>query len=150
MGPIQFRNYTIQADVLGLKKNGKLPDIGLTAQRYTLDLMGASQQLQLRSWITQLERFSVNQPFEWQPETWYTLKLEASVDGDKAVLRGKCWPKDQTEPTEWTIVGEDHVPNVIGSPGLFGNSKDSELFYDNLTVTRNASGTAPATAAGAQ
>jgi len=39
---------------------------------------------------------------------------------------------------------------VIGSPGLFGNSKDSELFYDNLTVTRNASGTAPATAAGAQ
>jgi outer membrane protein assembly factor BamB len=149
MGPINFRNYTIQADVLGLKKNGKLPDIGLTAQRYTLDLMGASQQLQLRSWVTQLERFHVNQPFTWEPEKWYTLKLQATAEGDKAVLRGKCWPKGETEPAEWTIVGEDHVPNLIGSPGLFGNSKDAELFYDNLTVTRNEGATTPA-AAGAQ
>jgi len=140
MGPVNFRNYTIQADVLGLKKNGKLPDIGLTAQRYTADLMGASQQLQLRSWITQLERFHVNQPFEWLPETWYTLKLQASTEGDKAVLRAKCWPKDSPEPQEWTAIGEDLLPNVTGSPGLFGNSKDSELFYDNLTVKRNATG----------
>lgn len=149
MGPIHFRNYTIQADVYGLTRGDRMPDIGLTAQRYTLDLMGASQQLQLRSWITQLERFSVNQPFTWKPEQWYTLKLQASAEGDKAVLRGKCWPKGDAEPSEWSIVGEDHVPNVIGSPGLFGNAKETELMYDNLTVTRNESGPAPA-AAGAQ
>ena len=137
MGQTGLSNYTIQADVMGLLKNGKLPDIGLTAQRYTLDLMGASQQLQLRSWITQLERFHVNQPLTWEPEKWYTLKFQASVEDGKAVLRGKVWPRDETEPAEWMITGEDHVPNVIGSPGLFGNAKDSELFYDNLTVTRN-------------
>ncbi|MBL8850913.1 MAG: PQQ-like beta-propeller repeat protein [Planctomycetaceae bacterium] len=149
MGPIHFRNYTIQADVMGFRKNGKLPDIGLIAQRYTVDLMGASQQVQLRSWVTQLERFSVNQPLTWEPETWYTLKLQASVEGDKAVLRTKVWPKGEAEPAEWTAVGEDHLPNVMGSPGLFGNSKDSELFYDNLTVKRNETAAAPA-AAGAQ
>lgn len=148
-GPIHFRNYTIQADVLGLKKNGKLPDIGLTAQRYTLDLMGASQRLQLRSWITQLERFQANQDFTWEPETWYTLKFQASVEGDKAILRGKCWPKADEEPADWMIVGEDHVPNVIGSPGFYGNAKDAELFYDNLTVKRNQSASGAATA-GAQ
>ena len=145
-GPIHFRNYTIQADVLGLKKNGKLPDIGLTAQRYMIDLMGASQKLQLRSWITQLERFQANEEFTWEPETWYTLKLQASVEGDKAVLRGKCWPKSEAEPADWMIVGEDHVPNVIGSPGFYGNAKDAELFYDNLTVKRNESASAAATA----
>jgi hypothetical protein len=36
------------------------------------------------------------------------------------------------------VTGEDEVPNVIGSPGLFGNAKDAELFYDNVTVTENA------------
>jgi hypothetical protein len=111
--------------------------------------MGASQKLQLRSWITQLERFQSNEEFTWEPETWYTLKLQASVEGDKAVVRGKCWPKGESEPTDWTIVGEDHVPNVMGSPGFYGNAKDSELFYDNLTVKRNETSSPPSTA-GAQ
>src|SRR5262249_21634629 len=31
-----------------------LPDMGLIAQRYTLDLMGNSQQLQIRSWPPQV------------------------------------------------------------------------------------------------
>jgi hypothetical protein len=144
MGQINLHDYTIQADVMGFLKNHKLPDIGLTAQRYTLDLMGEYKQLQLRSWITQLERFSVNQPVTWEADKWYTLKLQASVEDGKAVLRGKVWPRDETEPAEWMITGEDHVPNVIGSPGLFGNAKDAELFYDNLTVTRNAAATTEA------
>jgi hypothetical protein len=138
MGQINLHDYTIQADVMGFLKNHKLPDIGLTAQRYTLDLMGEYQQLQLRSWITQLERFSVNQPVTWQADKWYTLKFQASVEDGKAVIRGKVWPRGEEEPADWMITGEDDVPNVIGSPGLFGNAKDAELFYDNLTVTRNA------------
>lgn len=47
MGPPQLSNYTIQADVMGATKDGKMPDIGLIAQRYTIDLMGASQQVQI-------------------------------------------------------------------------------------------------------
>ena len=50
MGPTDLHDYTIQADVQGALTNNKLPDMGLIAQRYTLDLMGASQQLQMRSW----------------------------------------------------------------------------------------------------
>ena len=30
----------------------------------------------------------------------------------------------------------DEVPNVKGSPGLFGNAIDAEIFYDNITVTK--------------
>jgi outer membrane protein assembly factor BamB len=138
MGHDTFSNYTIQADVLGAEKYGKLPDIGLIAQRYTLDLMGASQQLQIRSWTTQLDRFSATVPFAWQANTWYTLKFQAATEGGKAVLKGKVWKKGEAEPSDWMATGEDEVPNVIGSPGLFGNAKDAELFYDNVTVTENA------------
>jgi len=65
------------------------------------------------------------------------MKLQASVDGDKAVLKGKVWPKGTEEPAEWSVIAEDTSPNRIGSPGLFGNAKDAELFYDNIKVYPN-------------
>lgn len=137
MGQPSHHDYTIQSDVYAFERNGKLPDIGLVAQRYTLDMMGASQQLQLRTWTPQLNRFSVDVPFKWEANKWYTMKFQASADDGKAVLKGKVWVKGETEPEEWSISGTDEIGNVIGSPGLFGNAKDSEIFYDNLTVTGN-------------
>lgn len=143
MGHPDFSGYTIQSDVLyfarGARPDGSpiLPDGGLIAQRYTLDLMGAMQQLQIRTWTPQLNRFSESKPVEWKPEIWYTIKLRTSVENGKAVVQGKVWPKGETEPEEWTVTAVDEAPNLIGSPGLFGNAKDGEIFYDNLTVTKN-------------
>jgi hypothetical protein len=142
MGQTDLHDYTIQAEVKGSKKETlegiKLPDMGVIAQRYTLDLMGNSQKVQIRSWIAQLEnRFAVNVPFTWQPDTWYVLKFRAETAGDKAVLKGKVWKKGDAEPAEWTITGTDEVGNLNGSPGLFGNASDAEITYDNITVTPN-------------
>ncbi|MEX0715335.1 MAG: PQQ-binding-like beta-propeller repeat protein [Planctomycetaceae bacterium] len=149
MGPNDLSDYTVQADVYcprrflvigdeNRREVVQLPDMGITAQRYTLDMMGASQQLQLRSWRAQLDqRFAETVPFEWRPETWYTMKLRASVEDGKAVLKGKVWERGNPEPDEWTIEGEDAVPNVQGAPGLAGNAKDAEILYDNIIVTPN-------------
>lgn len=140
MGPPDLHDYTIQADVYGELRNKKLPDIGLIAQRYTLDLMGDHQQLQIRSWTPELvSRFSKTVPFDWKPETWYTVKFRASTEGGKAVLKGKVWPRDQKEPKAWSIEAVDHTPNLNGSPGLFGNATDAEIFLDNILVTPNGS-----------
>lgn len=138
MGRTDFSNYTIQADVYSAVRNDKIGDAGVIGQRYRLDLMGASQELKLISWISHEEKFKTV-PYEWKPDTWYTLKLHASVtekDGKKAaVLKGKCWPRDGKEPEEWTITWEDHPANEVGSPGLFGNAKDAEVFFDNVKVS---------------
>ena len=136
MGLPDLHDYTIQSDVYAFARNGKLPDIGLIGQRYTLDLMGASQQLQIRTWTPQLNRLSFNTPVEWQADQWYTIKFQTSVKDGRAILRGKVWKKGEAEPEAWTVEGADAFPNEVGSPGLFGNA-DSEIFYDNLTVTRN-------------
>ncbi len=138
MGPATLSDYTIQADVLSFSRQGKLPDAGLIGQRYTFDLMGASQQVQLRSWTPQLDRFSSSKSFAWKPEVWHTMKLKTTTKDGKATVQGKIWVKDTPEPEEWTVIGEDIAPNYIGSPGVFGNTKDGEFFYDNLKVTRNA------------
>ncbi len=45
MGPSELSEYTISADARGARMSDQLPDIGLTAHGYVLDLMGESQQL---------------------------------------------------------------------------------------------------------
>lgn len=137
MGRPDLHDYTIQADVRGAIRGGKLPDIGLIAQRYTLDMMGVEQQLQIRSWTSQLGRFSKSVPFAWEADKWYTLKFRAEAQGDKAVLRGKVWERGTAEPEQWQIEATDAAPNLVGSPGLFGNATNAEIFLDNISVTPN-------------
>jgi outer membrane protein assembly factor BamB len=138
MGQTTLANYTIQAELRGSQKNGKMPDMGLINSRYTLDVMGSQQQLQIRSWTPRLElRFAKTLPFAWKPDVWYVVKFRSEVKGTSIVLQGKVWPKGEAEPAEWTISGEDAVPNTSGSPGLFGNASDAEIHIDNVTVTPN-------------
>lgn len=138
MGPTDLHDYTVQAEVRGAGGPGRMPDAGVIAQRYTLDLMGNAQQLQIRSWTAQLQnRFAVNVPFPWEPGVTYVLKFRAETDGEKAHLKGKAWKKGDAEPAEWTITGTDEAGNLNGSPGLFGNASVAEVTYDNITVTPN-------------
>ncbi|NDC63725.1 MAG: serine/threonine protein kinase [Planctomycetia bacterium] len=116
-------------------EKARMPDMGLVAQRYTLDLMGASQQLQLRSWPPQVAtHFSKTIPFAWEAGRWYTMKLEARARDGAAELRGKVWPRGEPEPAAWTIEAVHEGGNLQGSPGFFGNSKDSEVFIDDVSV----------------
>ena len=116
-------------------EKARMPDMGLIAQRYTLDLMGASQQLQVRSWPPQVAtHFSKTIPFPWEAGRWYTMKFEARSQGSTAMLRGKVWPRGESEPAAWTIEASHDNGNLQGSPGFFGNSKDSEISIDNVVV----------------
>lgn len=135
-GHSNLSNYTIQADVKGTITNDKMPDIGLIAQGYTLDLQGNGQKLQIRTWVPQL-RMAETIDYQWDPDKWYTLKFQASVEDGNAVLRAKIWVKGEAEPEAWTLEAVDDVPVTAGSPGLFGNAKDAELYLDNITVTPN-------------
>lgn len=140
MGRPDLSNYTIQSDVNVAQRNGKIGDVGVIAQRYRLDLMGQAQELKIISWISHEIKFKTIK-FPWKANTWYTMKLTATSkdkDGKRvAVLNGKVWPREEKEPADWTITWEDEPANEIGSPGLFGNAGDAEVFYDNIKVTAN-------------
>lgn len=148
MGHTDFSDYTIQADVLAAErvsiveqagkkvKIRKMPDIGIAGQRYVLSLMGAKQQLQISTWHAQL-RMANTAAFQWKPNVWYTLKLKATVQSGKAMLYAKCWERGKTEPKEWMLEAVDESPNHNGSPGLYGNAIDAEIFYDNIKVYKN-------------
>jgi len=136
LGPTDWSNYTIEADVRAPEKRRQMGDAGVTAQRYTLVLFGNNQQLELYSWQPETKR-NVDVPFAWKPDTWYHLKLrvENTLDG-KARIRGKAWPTAESEPEGWLIDHIDPIPNLQGSPGLFADATYG-VFFDNLKVTAN-------------
>jgi outer membrane protein assembly factor BamB len=137
-------DYTIEADVQGSKVRSDMPDIGIDANRYTLMLGGNTQQLRLVSWDA-LPRIDNTIQFNWKPGVWYSMKLTVKIEGDKAVVRGKVWPREAGEPKEWTVEVEDPVPNRHGAPALYAYSAGilgpkqpgTEIFFDNVKVTPN-------------
>ena len=137
MGWTSLHDYTVQADFYATEANGKIPSMGVIAQRYTLDMTN-KHELQIRSWTSRVDlRFAKTIPFEWTPNEWYTMKFQASNENGAAVLRGKVWKRAEKEPEAWTIEAADATPNTTGSPGLFGNATDAEFYIDNVKVYAN-------------
>ncbi|MDE2889063.1 MAG: PQQ-binding-like beta-propeller repeat protein [Gemmatimonadota bacterium] len=132
IGPPEMSGYTVQADLMGGRRRRWLPDMGLIAHRYILDLQGAYQRLEVRSWSSDL-RMVHRVAFEWEPDVWYTMKMRVDIDGGRAIVRGKVWKRSDLEPEAWTIEAEDPLPIREGSPGLYGYSP-ANIYYDNVSV----------------
>jgi outer membrane protein assembly factor BamB len=135
-------NYTVEADVRATMKRRQMGDAGVVAQRYTLVLFGNHQHLELQSWQPETQR-TVKTPFEWKPNKWYRLKLEVQTLADgKVRVRGKAWTVGEAEPEKWLIEKIDSMPNLHGSPGIYGDtgvdgSPPNEVYFDNFKVTPN-------------
>jgi len=133
IGPPSMSGYTMQADIMGTQGKRNRPDIGLIAQRYTLDLMGNHQRLQVRSWAAGL-RMATTMDFPWEMDVWYTMKMHVDIVNGEAIVRGKVWKREAAEPEQWTIIAHDPLPNLEGSPGLYGYSP-TPVYYDNVMVS---------------
>src|SRR5262249_21666458 len=136
IGPVDWSNYTLTADVRSNTRRRQMSDLGITAQRYSLVLYGSSQQLKIESWEPEVQR-TATKPFAWKPDAWYSLKLrvETMPDG-KVRARGKAWPAGQPEPAEWVIDKIDPIGNHRGAPGFFIDSEFGS-YIDNLKIEAN-------------
>src|SRR5829696_760807 len=136
MGPSDWSNYTVEADVSATQKRRQQGDAGVIAQRYVLTLYGNSQMLHLEPWQPETAR-TQTMPFAWKPDTWYRLKLQVeNLPDGKTRARGKAWPAYEPEPSAWMIERIDPIPNRQGAPGIFGNGL-AELYFDNIKVYAN-------------
>jgi outer membrane protein assembly factor BamB len=136
IGPVDWSNYTMQADVRAPTRRRMQADVGITVQRYSLVLYGTTQRLKLEPWEPETQR-SVTMPFAWKPDAWYTLKLRVeNLPNGGVRARGKAWPQGQPEPAEWQIDKTDPIGNRQGAPGFF---LDAEFgaYIDNLKITPN-------------
>lgn len=136
IGPVDWSNYTFEADVRGTTRRRQMTDIGITVQRYSLVLYGNSQQLKLEPWEPETQRTTAV-PFAWKADTWYHLKLrvENTADGKVRAL-GKAWPTSEAEPAQWAIDKVDPNGNHQGAPGLFVDAEFG-AYLDNFKITAN-------------
>ena len=136
LGPSDFSNYTVEADINATQKRRQQGDGGVIAQRYVLVLYGNSQMLHLEPWQPETAR-TVTKPFAWKPDTWYRMKLSVeNLSNGKTRARGKVWLASEPEPAEWMIERVDPIPNRQGAPGIYGSAL-AELYFDNLKVYPN-------------
>ncbi len=135
VGPTSMSGYTVQADALATSQGRRRPDIGLINSGYTMDLQGNRQKIQIQSWAAEL-RVMAEVDFPWEPDTWYRLMLRVDIEGERGIVRGKIWPRDDPEPADWTLTVEDPLPNRTGSPGIIGYSP-IDIYFDNVSVVEN-------------
>ena len=136
IGPVEWSNYTMQADVRAPTRRRMMADVGITVQRYSLVLYGTTQRLKLEPWEPETQR-SVAVPFAWKADTWYTVKLRVeNLPNGQVRARGKAWATGEAEPDAWQIDKTDPIGNRQGAPGFF---LDAEFgaYIDNLQLTPN-------------
>jgi outer membrane protein assembly factor BamB len=143
IGPPQWTDYTILADLRSEQKGNDLPDMGVVANRYTLVLVGNTQSLRLVSWDA-MPRVDQTIRFPHKSGTWYRMKLTVDVQKDQAICRGKVWPRDDMEPRDWNVEITDPCPNREGSPGIYGYLTGyiddhwmTEAYFDNVRIVKN-------------
>jgi hypothetical protein len=145
IGEPSLQDYTIEADVSSTQVRGKdMGDVGIGACRYSLLLIGNDQELRLVTWDAQ-KRIEKKLKYPWKPGAWYHMKLTATVEGGKGIIKGKVWPRGEKEPAKWTIEAEDPVPNTEGAPLVYGYPNGTinaanpgpEIYYDNVKITPN-------------
>jgi hypothetical protein len=133
MTPPSLSNYAVQADILGLKRGRRQPDIGVINAGYSMELLGPHQEIRVNPWAAEEQDLATRVPFDWAPETWYTMKLVVDQEGDEEVVRGRVWKTGDPEPEGWTVEARYPLPIREGSPGLTCDS-GVDVFYDNVKV----------------
>lgn len=139
--PPTATGYTIESDIYGTQVDGKLPDMGVVANRYTLVLDGkkdptvGTRTVRLVSWEAR-PRVNKVVSLDWKPETWYRVKLRVDQKEKTAQIRGKVWERGTPEPEAWTVEFEDPSPNREGAAAVYG-------YISNIRVEDEKGGEEP-------
>ncbi|MCR9200300.1 MAG: PQQ-binding-like beta-propeller repeat protein [Planctomycetaceae bacterium] len=133
LGLPDMKGYTVQADVYMTEQKRKLPNMGVTVQRYNIILKGNTSKFGVQSWAPHL-RMAKEVRYRSDPDTWYTVKATVQLKEDGAHVLGKVWKRGEAEPEEWTIEAVDPHPNMTGAPGLYMYTL-ADGYFDNVIVT---------------
>jgi outer membrane protein assembly factor BamB len=136
IGHADFKNYTIEADVLSEGNRRKGCDIGLINQRYLVTLKFNEQTLEVSS---NHERLNHHVPFKAERNVWYRMKVrvEGAADGS-GIVRAKVWKKGEAEPEAWSLEYTHKTAHEHGAPGFYClTPQEQRGWIDNLEVKAN-------------
>jgi len=137
IGATDLSNYTVQVDIRSDGSRRSLSTGGIIHQRYMILLKGNHQEIEISS---NMERLKETVPFQWERDSWYTLKTKVTVDSKgTGLIQAKAWQRDQPEPEAWNLEVTHENAHTHGPPGLVGFAPQSRfrVYLDNLQVIPN-------------
>lgn len=134
-GSTDLHNYILEGDVMTDGTRRIMSSVGFVNQRYLIALVGNAQILEVSS---NYERVQQSVKFSIKPNTWYRLKthVKSNTDGTGIVF-AKAWPREENEPTAWTIEVPLTKAHTHGAPAVFAFSPQVQkrVFIDNIKLT---------------
>jgi len=97
-----------------------MPDIGIGACVTRCCWGGNDQEVRLGTWEAATpKRLEEKVPMAWKPGVWYRMKLMATVEDGKGVIKGKVWPRRREGAGEVDDRGHRPIPNTHGAAHLY-------------------------------
>ena len=149
VGEKDWFSYTVQAEIR-IEHSG---DAGVFAywnsslENYRLRTTHARRKLQIVKRIPKgketHDTISLNETsFHLEDGRWYVFQLEVTTHDTYTYLRGKVWPKGESEPGTWLLEASDHSPERYenGQAGIWTMKSGSSYRgarFDSFKVFRN-------------
>ena len=140
IGPSDLPDYTIQADFkIAAAANGKLPDVGVIAQGYTLEVSGENNWLKLLSWGAHDKRHVQGAPVRARAQRL----VHAEAAGRQRRRQGPA-ARQALEARRKEPDGLDHradrsgAQHATGPPACSATRPTPKLYFDNVSVISNS------------
>ena len=149
VGENGWLSYIVQAE-LRIEHTGEAGVFAYwnsSLENYRLRTTHAHRRLQIAKRVPKGQErhdtLSLNETsFHLEDGRWYVFKFEVTTHDAYTYLRGKVWPKGQTEPGTWLLEASDHSPERYenGQAGVWTIKSGSSYRgakFDNFKVFRN-------------
>ena len=119
IGPVDWSNYTFEADVRVATRRRQMGDIGITAQRYSLVLYGNSAAVEART-VGAGDRADGHRAVQLEARRVVPPQAAGGKPARRQGARaGQGVADREPEPAAWMIDKIDPIGNRQGAPGVF-------------------------------
>lgn len=134
-GPAAKGDQTLSARIFGTRSGRRFPAFGISlggAGGYRLVLSAGKKALE----IFKGDEAKTSVPIEWTAGSWTALRLQLRKTAGGAVVEGKAWAAEGSEPAGWQIKFETSDPPPQGRAGIWGSPySGTPIRFDDLHIT---------------
>jgi len=133
MGPADWSNYTVEADIRIPEKKRQIGDAGIIAQRYTLFAFGNNQRLEMNSWQPEVAR-AASARF-----TFMTLGIASNCASRITPMARRAFAAKlgrMPRPSPPSGRSTASTPFPTSRAGIFADAQYG-VYFDTLKVTPN-------------
>ena len=135
-GPTAETGISASARFSASKQGRKFPTFGVSINGvagYRLQVSPAKKTLE----IYKGDEPKTSVPFEWQSDTWTSLRVRIRTADDGFLVEGRAWREGEPEPSKWMVTLREKEEPPPGRAGVWGSPySGTAIRFDDLLITK--------------